>query len=105
LIDQARENELVLIAYCPLARGVALEEKTVRQIAHGHGRDPSQIVLRWHMQQDPVAAIPRSQDSDHIGSNFRVFDFELSDDEMQAISGLARGMRKIDPDWAPAWRK
>ena len=58
LLDVLREHEMILTAYSPLARGEILDEQAVREIAEAHGKSPAQVVLRWHLQQDRVAAIP-----------------------------------------------
>ena len=55
-----------------------------------HGRSPSQIVLRWHVQLGLVT-IPRSSNAGRLAENLDVFDFELSEDEMRRISALDRG--------------
>ena len=56
-------------------------------------------MLRWHVQQDGVAAIPRPSNPGRIEQNLAVFDFELTDDELAAISALkARHMRLVDSD-------
>jgi 2,5-diketo-D-gluconate reductase B len=103
LLEQAREREMVLTAYSPLAQGRVLAESTIVEIARRREREPAQIVLRWLVQQEPVVAIPRSAEPEHIESNLRIFDFELDAAEMQTISRLARGERQIDPAWAPVW--
>jgi 2,5-diketo-D-gluconate reductase B len=103
VLGQAREHAMVLTAYSPLAQGKALGEPTVRKIASRYGREPSQIILRWLVQQDRVAAIPRSSHPEHIRRNLDVFDFSLSDADMRAVSALARGDRQVDPEWAPEW--
>ena len=60
-------------------------------------------MLRWHLQQG-VAAIPKSGNPRRIAENFAVFDFELAEDEMARIAGLARrGGRMVAPSWSPAW--
>lgn len=103
LLEQARANGFALTAYSPLAQGKVLDEKPVCEIAQRHEREPAQVVVRWLIQQDGVAAIPRSSEPDHIRANFEVRDFELTPDEMDALSRLARGERQIDPSWAPQW--
>ena len=47
----------------------------------------TRIILRWHLQ-DGYIAIPRSSDPDHIAENYDIFDFELSEDEMDRIRGI-----------------
>lgn len=98
------ETGMALSAYCPLARGEVFSDATLKEIAAAHGKNPGQVSLRWLLQQDNVIALPRSSNPDHVTSNFEVFDFELSDDEMAAISALHRDDgRMINPSVAPAW--
>ncbi|MDB5591442.1 aldo/keto reductase [Enterovirga sp.] len=95
---------LALTAYCPLGRGAVLEDEAVRRVAERHGKTPSQIVLRWHVQQPGVVAIPKSGTPKHIADNLDIFAFELAPDEMAALSGLRRpNSRVVDPDFAPDW--
>jgi diketogulonate reductase-like aldo/keto reductase len=80
-----------------------MDDETLVEIGDKHGKSPAQVTLRWHMQRDHVAAVPRSSRAEHIESNFDIFDFELSREEMSRISSLARGERLIDPSFAPRW--
>ena len=68
-----------------------------------HGKTPAQVTLRWLVQQDRVAAIPRSSRPARQAENLDIFDFALSGDEMAAIHGLAEGRRYCDYDFAPDW--
>ncbi len=103
VLDTARALEVVVTAYSPLAQGAVLQEATIQRIAAEHRRTAPQVTLRWLLQQPAVAAIPRSADPAHIRSNLEVFDFELTDEEVSEINGLARGQRLIDPEFAPQW--
>lgn len=104
LLDQARRHGMMLTAYSPLAQGKALAAAAVIEIARRLDRDPAQILLRWLLQQDRVAAIPRSSRPAHIRTNLRIFDFELDASAVEVLSGLGtRDGRIIDPEWAPAW--
>jgi diketogulonate reductase-like aldo/keto reductase len=97
---------MAMTAYSPLGRSALLDDATLKSIAEARGRSVSQIVLRWHVQQPGVVAIPRSKTRDHILANLDVFNFELSPDEMAGISALARpDGRFVAPDFAPAWDK
>ncbi|MBW3618967.1 MAG: aldo/keto reductase [Actinobacteria bacterium] len=98
-----REHGLFLTAYSPIAQGEVLEDETLREIGEEHGKSPVQVSLRWLLQQPGVVAIPRSSSRDHIAANLDVFDVELSDDEMERISGLARGQRLVDPGFDFEW--
>jgi 2,5-diketo-D-gluconate reductase B len=99
----ARERDLMVTAYSPLAQGAALRDRAIAEIAEAHDRTPAQIVLRWLLDQPGVAAIPKASTREHRAANLDVFDIELSDDERGQIAGLERGHRTIDPPWAPDW--
>jgi 2,5-diketo-D-gluconate reductase A len=67
-----------------------LTDARILEIAGAHGRTAGQVVLRWHVQQGLVA-IPKSKSPERMAQNLAVFDFELSDHEMAAISGFSEG--------------
>ncbi len=89
------------VAWSPLAKAKALlEEEPVRAAAEAHGVSPVQAVLRWHFQLGAVP-IPKSTVPDHQVANADIFGFELSDDEVDAITGLGREDGRLfggDPD-------
>ena len=103
VLDVAREHELLVTAYSPLAQGAVLRDRTIGEIAEAHDRTPAQIVLRWLLDQPQVAAVPKASTREHRAANLDVFDFELTDEERGRIAGLERGYRTIDPPWAPDW--
>lgn len=100
-----RRHGMAMVSYCPLFRGGdAFTAAPVAMAAAAHGRSPAQVILRWHVQQDGVVAIPRTRTPARIAENFAIFDFELSADEMAAISAMtAAGSRICDFDFSPAW--
>ena len=100
-----RAAGMAMVSYCPLHRGGdLLSEKPILDAAKAHGRTPGQIVLRWHVQQEGVVAIPRTTRKARLKENLAVFDFALSADEMKAISALARdGSRICDFRFSPKW--
>lgn len=107
VLAACRAHGIAVVSYCPLARAADLSaEPAIAAAAARLGRSPAQIVLRWHVQQPGVAAIPRSSRPERIAENLQVFDFSLGDAEMAAISALSRGLRICDfafsPDWDPA---
>jgi 2,5-diketo-D-gluconate reductase B len=67
-----------------------LDDETLREIGEAHGKTPAQVALRWLIQQEKVAAIPKAASEAHLESNLDVFNFELSNEEMERISGLRR---------------
>jgi 2,5-diketo-D-gluconate reductase A len=85
-------NKIKLEAWYPLANGseVLFSNPVLNKISKAHGRDVSQIILRWHMQKN-VIAIPRSSNTSHIKINFSVWDFELTEAEMNEIGKLDTG--------------
>lgn len=103
LINIAREHQTMLTAYSPLAQGAVQDDATLREIGERYGKLPSQVALRWLVQQDNVAAIPRASSHEHRVSNFDVFDFSLTDDEMAQVHNLSRRERLVNPHWAPVW--
>jgi 2,5-diketo-D-gluconate reductase A len=86
------EHAIATEAWSPLAQGALLDDETIAAIAADHGRTPAQVVLRWHVQIGNVV-IPKSVTPARVRENFEVFDFELSDDDLAAISRLDRGER------------
>jgi len=98
-----RRHGMMLTAYAPLARGETGRHPTITGIARKYGKSGAQVTLRWLIQQELVAAIPKAASEKHARANFDIFDFTLSDEEMAAIDALRGGKRFIDPSWAPAW--
>ncbi|MGE8941243.1 aldo/keto reductase [Leptospira interrogans] len=107
VLDACRRHGVAFVSYCPLGRGTVggvLGEPVVTEIAERHGRTPAQVVLRWHLQQPNVIAVPKSGNPKRIAENFDVFGFELSDAEMKTLSGLARpDGRVVNLAFAPKW--
>ncbi len=100
-----RDNGMAMVSYCPLHRGGSLfSEKAIEDAATRHGKTPGQIVLRWHVQQDGMVAIPRTTKTARLSENIAIFDFALSDAEMAAISVLkSRNARLCDFGFSPEW--
>ena len=88
-------------AWSPMGkRRAPLEEDAVRTAADGHGVSPGQVILRWHVQLGSLP-IPKSADPVRQAQNLDVFGFELSEDEVAAISGLGEADGRLfggDPD-------
>ena len=105
VLTACRRLGLVFTAYCPLARGRVFNDAVLGEIAEKKERTLAQIVLRWLMQQGNIAAIPRSAKPKHMAESLKVFDFELTADEMSRISALKRPDGRIaNPKGrAPPW--
>jgi 2,5-diketo-D-gluconate reductase B len=118
VIDACQAHGTAFVAYMPLGRREVLTLPLLSEIGWRLGRTPAQVALRWLVQQDGVAAIPKSTDPGRLRGNIDVFNFSLSDDDMAAISALAHPggrmipfprMRNADGGWdefrefAPIW--
>jgi diketogulonate reductase-like aldo/keto reductase len=107
VLAACRRNGLAFMSYSPLRQASAggpLQDPVIVRIAALKGVTPAQVVLRWHIQQPGVVAIPRSAHPERIRANLALDGFSLSDREMAEISGLARaGGRKVAPAHSPAW--
>ena len=105
VLQMCRRHGMAMVSYCPLARGGDLfAEKAVLAAAARHGKTPGQVVLRWHVQQEDVVAIPRTTKKERLAENAAIFDFALGVDEMEAISSLSsRNFRICGGEFAPQW--
>jgi 2,5-diketo-D-gluconate reductase A len=83
-------------AWSPLGQGSLLSNPTVTAVADAHGKTPAQVLIRWHIQLRNIV-IPKSVTPERIVSNFDVFDFELTEQDMASISSLGDGTR-LGPD-------
>ncbi|SHJ19107.1 Aldo/keto reductase [Nocardiopsis flavescens] len=92
------EHSIVTQAWSPLGHGRLLDDGTITAIAAEYERTRAQVLLRWHIQLGNVV-IPKSAAPDRIRANFDVFDFELTEHDMERIGGLEDGTRTgPDPD-------
>ena len=96
LQEYVRKYGVVVESWYPFGgRGHTSENfnnETVTAIAKSHGKTTAQIILRWHLQAGYIA-IPGSSNPDHIAENFQIFDFELTDDEMQQMAAVNQNQR------------
>jgi len=90
LLGQAKQMDHLLTAYTPLSRGGVQDDATLKEIGEAHGKTATQVALRWLVQQEKVCAIPKATGEDHLGENLEVFDFELSEEEMDRVFSLRR---------------
>jgi 2,5-diketo-D-gluconate reductase B len=109
-LDQTRmiaalaRHGMVLTAHCPLARGRLMDDPVLAGIAHERKKTLAQIALRWLVQQEIIAPIPRSSNPARIAENLDVFDFRLTSGEMDRISALKRPNGRVaNPAFAPQW--
>ena len=74
------------------SKGEILRDKTINEIAKAHGKTAAQVIIRWHIQEG-FSVIPGSSNPAHIKENIEVFDFALTDAEMQRIRALDKEAR------------
>jgi 2,5-diketo-D-gluconate reductase A len=79
-------------AWAPLGRAKILDHPVLVQIAETHGKTAAQVVIRWHLQIGNLV-IPKSSNPDRLAENLNVFDFALSDSDMQLIATMETGLR------------
>ncbi len=77
-------------AWSPIAQGAVLDDPVVTRIAETHGRTPSQVTLRWHVERGDIV-FPKTMSEERMRENFAIFDFALSQDEIAEIAALDRG--------------
>jgi 2,5-diketo-D-gluconate reductase A len=87
LLEACEQRDVVLEAYSPLTTGRNLGHPRLAEIARRHGRTPAQVMLRWAVQRG-IPVIPKSTKRERIEENAQIFDFTLSDADMQALDAL-----------------
>ncbi|AWB87008.1 aldo/keto reductase [Mycetocola zhujimingii] len=94
VVEFSREHGIQIEAWGPLGQGKypLFEESSVADAAAAHGKTPAQVVLRWHLQNGFIV-FPKSNSRERIAENLDLFDFELTEAEMAAISALERDGR------------
>lgn len=100
LVEYCRNKGIVVQAYCPLAAGRILNDKRINGIASKYNKSTAQVCLRWHIQNG-IVAIPKSVNPERIQSNLDIFDFELSQEDMDTLNAMKVDIRILpDPDEA-----
>ncbi|HTU98798.1 MAG TPA: aldo/keto reductase [Solirubrobacteraceae bacterium] len=84
------DHGILTEAWSPIAQGAVLDDPVITEIATRLDRTPAQVVLRWHLQRGSIV-FPKSTTPSRIEENFALFDFELSDDDVRAITALDKG--------------
>jgi 2,5-diketo-D-gluconate reductase B len=103
LLELAREHDVLITAYSPLAHGRVPGDPTLTEIGAAHGKTAGQVALRWLLDQSGVSPIPKASSHERRVENFDVFDFDLTVEERARIDALPKDVRTGDPDFAPDW--
>ena len=100
LLETAKDLGSSVTAWSPLAQGKVADDPTLKEIADAHGKTVGQVVLRWLIQQG-VIAIPRTTRVSRAEESFDIFDFALTNEDMDRIHALARPDGRLG-DWLDA---
>ncbi|WP_223500272.1 aldo/keto reductase [Pseudomonas sp. BF-R-24] len=103
LLDYARQQDLALTAYTPLARNKVSDIPAIQRIAAKHGVLPTQVALKWLLDQPNVAAIPKACSEPNQLANLAALDVRLDDEDRALIASLSKRERQVSPDFAPVW--
>jgi 2,5-diketo-D-gluconate reductase A len=99
------DYQIAIEAWSPLAQGLVLDDPTIVSIAKAVGKTPAQVVLRWHIERGDIV-FPKSVTPARIKENIDIFDFELSGEDVEAITALNKNQRTgPNPDkfdWIPS---
>jgi 2,5-diketo-D-gluconate reductase B len=104
VLGAVRRHGLMLTAYSPVGRGKVNDDPTLRRLGAKYGKSAAQIALRWLMEQDGVAAVPKAGQRAHMEANLALFDFALAPEDRAAVDALAGDNRIVDiAGWSPDW--
>jgi 2,5-diketo-D-gluconate reductase A len=92
LLDFDGRHEIATQAWAPLARGGVMGDPVIEAVARANDRTPAQVVLRWHVERGSII-FPKSSSPRRLEENFEIFDFTLSEEDMNRISALDRDER------------
>jgi 2,5-diketo-D-gluconate reductase B len=96
-------RSIPLVAYCPVAQGRAATDETLMGIGRKHGASAAQVALKWLLDQDGVAAIPKASRPQSQQANLDAQHLGLDDEDRAAIAALPKNTRLVNPGFAPAW--
>ena len=109
MLDQSRLRQYLtaksipLVAYCPLAQGRVASDETLAKIGRKHNASAAQVALKWLLDQDGVAAIPKASRAESQQANLDALKVKLDDDDRKAIAALPKDKRCVNPGFGPAW--
>jgi 2,5-diketo-D-gluconate reductase B len=96
-------KSIPLVAYCPLAQGRAASNEALLAIGRKHNASAAQVALKWLLDQDGVAAIPKASRAESQKANLGALKVRLDDDDRKAIAALPKDQRFVKPGFSPVW--
>lgn len=103
LLAYAQQHDMALTAYSPILRNKVSDIPALQQIAAKHGVLPTQVALKWLLDQPNVAAIPKAASKANQQSNLDSLKVQLDDEDRALIAALPKDQRLVNPDFAPKW--
>jgi 2,5-diketo-D-gluconate reductase B len=109
MLDQAKLKKYLdahgipIVAYCPLVQGSAASDETLVKIGRKHNANAAQVALKWLLDQDGVAAIPKASRAESQKTNLDALKVTLDDEDRKAIAALPKGRRCVNPGFGPDW--
>src|ERR1700712_183242 len=109
MLDQTKLRQFLsaksipLVAYCPLAQGRVASDEALAAIGRKHNASAAQVALKWLLDQDGVAAIPKASRAESQKANLDALQVKLDDEDREAIAALPKNKRLVNPAFAPEW--
>ncbi|MBY0536935.1 MAG: aldo/keto reductase [Chitinophagaceae bacterium] len=94
-LDRCKKDGIQLQSYTPLVRGKKFSDPLIQELSTKYSKTPAQIIIRWNLQLG-VSTIPKSSNEARLRENFDVFDFEISEADMERLCGLNENFRVVD---------
>ncbi|NNM94524.1 MAG: aldo/keto reductase, partial [Bacteroidia bacterium] len=88
IVKYLQDNDMLITAYTPLARGRVGSDSTIVSIAKKYGRTPAQVTLQWLLRQKNVSPIPKAGNETHLKENLEALNFEISNEDAEAIAKI-----------------
>ena len=109
MLDQSKvlaylqAKSIPLVAYCPLAQGRVATDPVLTEIGARHNATAAQVALKWLLDQDGVAAIPKASRAESQKANLDALKVTLDEEDRKAISALPKDRRCVNPGFGPDW--
>jgi diketogulonate reductase-like aldo/keto reductase len=89
------EHNIQLQSYSPLTRRKTFNDKRLQQLCAKYEKTPAQIILRWNIEHN-ISTIPKSSNKKRLQENFNIFDFMLSEEDIQLMDGFDKNFRVVE---------
>jgi 2,5-diketo-D-gluconate reductase B len=103
VINYLAAKSIPLVAYCPLAQGRVAADPVLDEIGRKHNATAAQAALKWLLDQEGIAAIPKASRRESQQANLDALKITLDNDDRRKIAALPKDRRCVNPGFAPAW--